>query len=489
MEYNKLPQVLKRYSFDEKMSVLQKHSKLLMSPTGLIETDKLRGHALPWELETFLLFSIESKEWKNDNFSGDNEKKFINAINAIRNYTHPILEQVKGTLSFVDRLMIAFKAIQFDIQEYYPYKLYRYNYYFSFSNEKVDMPKLFQSKFHCEYNDFIVFSQFLWLIFSDHTHIIPQQLFDFLMLKFRTVALNLSLTREQYITELDSITTNISDYLYCLRPSYSYPFILEENKLYLPLPHLLMRSVTSSLMYRLTDGKNELTEIIGKEVLEPYLYEVIKESLLFDEVFSEQEYFDKKGRKQRTLDVLARKGNTYVFFDSKMHSPKRNLRLFDDSVIAAEIEYLAQKCKQIYLHIHERFPLLYNPFSASHAVEQDNVFGLVVIRDDPHIRTEHIYLKSAELLGLDCMSNEFNWLCRHVGIAAIYEIEKYCFTNSDLLSAIFSNSKAGRINDFWLTSQLDRNTISNMKVQTFKHRLVDSCISIAQECKNAGVFR
>ena len=350
------------------------------------------------------------------------------------------------------------------------------------------MPELFQEKFHCKYTDFIEFAQFLWLIFSDRTHIIPQQLFDYLISKFQPVALNLSLTREQYITELNSITTSISDYLFCLRPSYSYPFILEQGKMYLPLPHLLMRSVTSSLMYRLTDGENKLTEKIGKNVLEPYLYEIINESSIFDEVISEQEYKDEKGRTQRTLDVMARKDNTYVFFDSKMHSPKRNLRIFDDAGIMAEIEYLAEKCKQIYMHIRKRFPLLYNPFSCSQAVEQSNVFGLVVIRDDPHIRTEHVYLKTAELLGIEKESSEFDWLCRHVGITAIYEIEKYCFTGSDLLSAIFSNSQTGKIHDFWLSSKLDRNTILNTKVQTFKHNLADSCCLIAEECKDAGVL-
>lgn len=62
MEYGKLLQILKRYSFSEKMSILQKYSKLLMSPTGLIEMNKLIELPLPWELETFLLFSIKSKE-------------------------------------------------------------------------------------------------------------------------------------------------------------------------------------------------------------------------------------------------------------------------------------------------------------------------------------------------------------------------------------------------------------------------------------------
>lgn len=487
MEYNKIQQMLKRYSFEEKMRISQVYSKRLMSPTGLIEIDKMRELPLPWELETFLLFSVTSMEWKDNSFAVDTEKDFVKAINSIKNYTHPVLEQAKGTVSFVDKFIIAMGAVQFDIQEYYPYKFYRYNFYFSFSNEKINMPKLFQEKFGCSYADFIVFAQFLWLIFADRVHLIPQQLFEFLQFRFSSVIAQLSLTRAQYIAELNSITDNISDYLYCLRPSYTYPFIIEQHKLYLPLPHLLIRSVTSSLMYRLTEGKNELTNLIGKEVLEPYLYQIIKESSLFDEVFSEQEYYDKK-RKQRTLDVMARKDNCYIFFDSKMHAPKRNLRILDQSVFETEVRLLADNCKQIYLHIRKRFPLLYNPFSDSRPIDPENIYGLVVVRDDPHIRIEHIYQKAAELLEIDQDSVEFNWLCRHVGITAIYEIEKYCFTSSDIISTIFANSRTGRINDFWLTSQLNRNTISNIEVRKFKQNLADSCISFAEECKDAGVL-
>lgn len=480
--------MLKRFSFEEKMRVLHEFSKRVMSPTGLIEMDELTKLPLPWELETFLLFSIKSKEWKNDSFSGKNEKHFFNAIKSIRNHFPPFLEQLEqanGPSLFEERLIMAVSAVQFDIQEYYVYKLYRYNYYFSFINENINMPELFQAKFHSEYADFIAFAQILWWVISIRTDVIQQEQLDFLKSRFQTVIENLSLTREEYIIELDSITTNISDYLYCLRPSYSYPFIIEQDKYYLPLPHLLMRSVTSSLMYRLTDGKNELTELIGKEVLEQYLYEIISESSIFDEVFPEQEYIDTKGRKQLTLDVLARKDSTYVFFDSKMHSPKRDIRLFDKNVIENEIDYLAGKCKQIYMHIHERFPLLYNPFSNSKAVNHDKVFGIVVIRENPHIKLEHIYLKTAELLNIDCKSSEFDWLCKHVGIAEIYQIEKFCFTDSDLISAIYANSQTGRINDFWLTSHLDCYTISNTKVQAFRQNLNDNCRHIAEECENA----
>ncbi|MFI3228052.1 MAG: hypothetical protein R3Y09_11715 [Clostridia bacterium] len=174
------------------------------------------------------------------------------------------------------------------------------------------MPKLFREKFGCEYFEFLVLVQFLWLCFSQNQVVIEPELLNFIFNKYPTVISVLSIKREDYIGLLNEITTNISDYLYCLRPSYTYPFINEGETLYLPLPHLLIRSVTSSLMYRLTECDNELSALIGKEVLEPYLYDIILESEIFDEVYTEQEYFDKK-IEQRTLDVMARKGNEFIF--------------------------------------------------------------------------------------------------------------------------------------------------------------------------------
>ena len=84
----------------------------------------------------------------------------------------------------------------------------------------------------------------------------------------------------------------------------------------MPLPHLLMRSVTSAMLYRITQNDNHLAELIGKEVLEPYLYRIILRSGLFDEVYPEQEYIFHRN-KNRSLDVLARKESHYIFLTVK----------------------------------------------------------------------------------------------------------------------------------------------------------------------------
>ena len=54
MDYERLPVILKRYSFIEKMRVLQYYSKQIMNINGIELTS---GQPMAWELETFLLFA------------------------------------------------------------------------------------------------------------------------------------------------------------------------------------------------------------------------------------------------------------------------------------------------------------------------------------------------------------------------------------------------------------------------------------------------
>jgi len=58
MDYERLPVILKRYSFIEKMRVLQYYSKQIMNINGIELTS---GQPMAWELETFLLFA-QSKQ-------------------------------------------------------------------------------------------------------------------------------------------------------------------------------------------------------------------------------------------------------------------------------------------------------------------------------------------------------------------------------------------------------------------------------------------
>lgn len=487
MEYEKILTILRRYSFAEKMKIAHKYSAAIMSPAGLIDVSKLRGRPLPWDIETFVMFAVMANEWNCKEFQGKNEKIFIDIINTIFNHTHSRLEEMGETEAFVDWFMITTGAVQFDLQEYYPYRLYRFNYYFSFVNEAINMPELFFQKYGCNYWDFAVFAQFLWIAESSG-QILSQNIYDYWISRHLKVASELCISRENYISELKAITSNAEDYRYCLRPSYSFPFIREKNTVYLPVPHLLIRAVTSSLLFRLTDGNVKLPDLIGKNVLEAYLVKIISDSKLFDEVLPEH-CIPRKGGMLRTPDVMARQGDKCVFFDSKFYSPKRDLRILSKEVLEETTERLADTVIQIYRHITEHFPAKYNCFKEKNSISKDSIWGIVVIREDPHIRPKYIYARVAERLNITKGSSAYDWLCHHVGIVDINMIERYCFTSSDIIKAILRNSEEGHTGDFWLSGTLENTTITNQEVRDFKDRLIEETVAAANEMRQLGLMR
>lgn len=126
MKYDRLPVILKRYLFDEKMRVLQYYSKQIMDINGI----KLKNEQpMAWELETFLLFAVKADEYQTKYFRGKNINQSIKMINCIKNYQHPVLTSKVNTIKFADFLLIALGSIQFDLQSFNIYKYYRYNYF------------------------------------------------------------------------------------------------------------------------------------------------------------------------------------------------------------------------------------------------------------------------------------------------------------------------------------------------------------------------
>lgn len=202
----------------------------------------------------------------------------------------------------------------------------------------------------------------------------------------------LTLSREEYVRELDEITTDIVDYKYCLRPSYSWPFIMYNGVRYLPLPHLLIKSVTVSLMHRLTLADNDLRERIGKYVLEPYLFKLISSSDEFDEVVPEQVYWLGK-KEQRTLDVMTRVGSDILCFDSKSLTPRIDIRIFSEEAYEKTKQKEVKAITQAYLHIHDKFGSEYCYLSVPVEADRSNIFALIIVSENPYA---HIVLKPTD---------------------------------------------------------------------------------------------
>ena len=145
MEYEDLIKVSKRYLFNEKMSVLFHHSCLLIDNRHfkLELNDKF---AYPWELETIFLFFVVSQEKGTSDFKGKNYKQFNKILDCVRNYDNKKLDIISNENLLRDFLLLNAPS-QFEVQESYIYRMFRFNYIFNFKNDNINMKEIFIKKF------------------------------------------------------------------------------------------------------------------------------------------------------------------------------------------------------------------------------------------------------------------------------------------------------------------------------------------------------
>lgn len=459
IDYIKLPTILKRYKLEDKLRYAEKYSRLLMHPKIRYDLSELSNQVLPWELECFVSLSLKAKEWKYDNLD---ESRFLQIMNAIRDTSHPELTQKQEDSKYAHWLIMMLSATQFDYLDSCWHKLYRFAYYFNYTSEKINMPKEFQQKFGIDYQCVLTFALALWTIYiikCEDISLYKNKLVDAYP---KEVSL-LTIDREGFIAELDKITLNPVDYIYCLRPSYSFPFIKNKEETYIPLPHLIIRASTSSLMFRLTSDNDRLRETIGSEVLESYLLHILSSYHEFDQVKKEIVYTKGKLQNQRSADVMTCIRDQIICFDSKSYTPKSSLRIFSEEAYQVELKRLGKAVKQMYEQTHNKFGIEYDPFNISIKPDKSNIWGLVIVSENPFFHLGDVYIEASNQLGVDLSEEEYEWLQGHIGIVELSALEYQLFSSDNILSVIQRNAKTKSFNDHWFSSIKAKNKSSELK--------------------------
>lgn len=486
MEFKKIPVILKRFNFEEKMRICTEYSRALLDVDGLISFNELNGKPLPWELETFALFSIISKNEYDNRYFKDRKslKQFSNIINCIRNYLPPALVNNKQNIKFLDYFVLSTGLTQFQLQESFLFKYYRYSYFFNFQNDKIDMGVQFQNKFKSQYESFIIFGWLLNVVYSRNFQHDDQvlKIIEHLFNKYRHELSQLVIERENLIFLQFDVSSDYEDYLYCFKYFYQFPFIKEGEKFYLPLPHLVLQAVTSSLLFRLTEENKKLRDIFGKEVLENYLLKITKSSFNYDEIIPEFTYKGTLGT-LRTLDLMIKDNNQCLAIDIKSMSPRIGVRNLDDSTIEDTQTRLAKNLANLYRHLNEKFLNEYFPFTTERKFEQENIFGLIIVLEDSYIRRENIYEEAANLINLNLDSKEYTWLCSNLKIISLYDYEKLMFHNENIfehLSYIRDTSSQWFNYGLYSEEKANNNTI-NKELQTYREKLQNMIGEFADE--------
>lgn len=443
-QYDRLPVLLKRYSFAEKMRICYEYSSRILQKGNLRSPESFRGCPIPFTLETFLMLSVEAIEYQYDSFVGKKGyDRFVDMINAIWHYIPSELENLQSQ-PFIDWYLSLAPLTQFYYQQNYWILYYRYYYFFTFKNEQIDVPSHFYSCFGTYYDEFLQCGVLLYyLIFSGKP--IPQdEMQKILIQQYHNATIQLSISRDEYIKLQRQATKNQSadEYIFSLRPSYTYSFIEFNNKYYFPLPHLLPRNITSSLFYRLTEGNDTLRSALGKNVIEQYVYEIVSQSNCYADVLREVTYNGPKGTQAQSPDLIARHENSILLLECKSTVPSIGMRTLSDKAYRKTQTRLAEHIVQLYKGI-QHFGQ-YNPFE-NLQISKDNIWGCVILLEDPYIRRENIYSQVLNLLNIPSSSDEAAWIMQHIKIIDLYQLETLCFSSNSIIDAIKETNATGEV--------------------------------------------
>ena len=417
---------LSNYTFESKMLFCQTYACRIMTSSEVSTELMLKSNIMPWELEAFATFSViyDSPNAKKQM----NDEVFCNIITLLRNYWHPELTIAEENGTYSDYFMMISTLQQFPVQGTFLQKLFRYNFFFNFKNDNLDMKATFEEMFENEYRKFELFA---FIIFatcsSEGQNLLQRELWQTVLSKafsIGSVHKQLSIDKNEYKRLLNGqYKGKISDYYYGLKIQYLYPIIEDLDCYYVPSPYLVVNAVTTSMLNRLTLGKNALRRRFGKEVIEEYLFSIYRELKTVTWISREFKYY--VGRDPHlTPDVLVEELDKAILFDTKALSPSLKIRQFDKEEIEKETNTYAADILQLYRRILD---LNDGHFTLQSKFEKNDVFGVVVVLEDAAIPKHKVYDRVFEMLkeeGLDANSEICDYIHSHIKVIPLYQIEQ-----------------------------------------------------------------
>ena len=487
---------LKRYSFREKIRISQQKSFQSISPDHLVTNpEKIpTNYIFPWELEVFTTISIlASPEYSFNDFSTSKDyKKLIKIMNTIRNAPE-LLDKIKNNSSIdLQNLLELMILSQAPLQREIFLKYYRYEKIFSYRDAHIDMPSIIAEKFPFTYNDCLKFSYLMYhslLLFKElafHPEYQNQklqndlsgyleQVINSLQVEYSHIISYLSIPRKDFISQqLKFIENNKENIYFAYKLLYRYPIIEEDNLHFLPLIHPLINATTDSILFSITKGNDQIRSDIGKHILENYLYSLLNNNQLYDEIFTECTY-NKNKTELRSPDVMIRKDNHIVLLDSKSLVPALELRKLTTSRSEKIVSRIAGFIVQMYKQL-ENFNRYYNPFSNNEYVySRKYIFGFIVLFEENYILRKQIFDRAASTLEIAEHSPEYKFLCSNIKILSLHDIELHAYLNSSIIDSLLSIPD-GNILDFGLSRPEEDNHHLHPEIDNFRKRLYSDSI-------------
>ncbi|MEG2013870.1 MAG: hypothetical protein RR063_11815, partial [Anaerovoracaceae bacterium] len=432
---------LASFSLESKMLICQRYASRIMGSSEVDMKKAYEQDIMPWELEAFAAFSVIYDE--EGIVTPIDAESFSTIITNIRNYWHPELTLAEENGTYADVFMMISALQQFPVQGIFLQKLFRYDYFFNFTNSTLDMNTEFIKTFKTSYINFEIFAFIIFISCSLESQasigVSECQCSLSKALGITTVFKQLYIEKDKYKKQLmEFYRGNVVDYYYGLKLQYLYPLISGTDFIYIPSPYLVVNAVTESLLNKLTLGNKQLRNSFGKEVIENYLFDIYKD--IPDVTWISHE-FSYGNPEVLTPDVLVSEGDYCTFFDTKALSPSLKVRQFNQKEIIKELNIYAENALQVYRQI-----LNYTDgcFELDKKHDKEKMFGVVVVLEDAVLPRKRVYERAFDLWSEknEVLSEaERTYIRSHIKVVPLKQIESMVLQNMSFLPCLITQER------------------------------------------------
>ncbi len=349
MNIKDLDRNISRLSYLDRAKLCENISKERLGytqPKSFLEIDGTK-EAYNFELELLAFRSAIGSETAVNYYTP--LKWFNICIKQIRSQKYlDIIYEKRNT----DDLITSLSFMQFAGQQSYSFLIYRYDFMFTFVNERINMNQIFLAKFKIPYSDFEAF------VFLSHVWATLDKKFSFSLINniltepMKRVLKYISTTREQIYIDYLNITSGDEIYsFFDLNLLLKTPFVKEDKRIFCFYAPFIPYACTQSLMFDITENKEDLRSLIGKNVVEEYVFNIVSKSKVTNQYRYLREFYYKK-KKLLSPDVIILSSAKLLFLEVKFFNQGLRLRKFDKYGVDEANRKLSEGLEQLYRAIY-----------------------------------------------------------------------------------------------------------------------------------------
>jgi len=378
------------------------------------------------ELEILALRSVVSRETKIEYYS--KAVWLHRCIRYIRDQEYISNLIVENDM---DSALAGIQFLQFSGQQTYDFLYYRYNFFFNFCNEEINMKQIFESKINIPYMffDLFIYVTQVWATLEDYCNF--NNFTAFIGEELSNVLRFLTTEREEFIEEYKEYTSNEkSTIIFDFNLLISKPFIIFEGIVYCMYAPYIPYACTKSLMFEVTKGDDTLRSFIGKNVIEEYVYDLVTNSKVTNKFNCIKEFEYKNGREnERSPDIIIYSTKEILFLEVKFFNQGLNLRSLDNIAINTAKQRIGKSITQLYKSIYKFEKGLMS--CALPNTEYKKIYGMIILYDEFYFsRLDSYELAQKEMISFGIQA-EFQEIVNKIRIMPLSFFESVLYHSSD----------------------------------------------------------